>query len=50
MYLYIYIYLCIFDVYICVFCRRMFRSETSDSTDSWKSRGGKSQRGEEENK
>ena len=26
---------------------RMFRSETSDNMDSWKSRGGKSQRGEE---
>ena len=27
--------------------RRKFRSETSDNMDSWKSRGGKSQRGEE---
>ena len=27
--------------------RGKFRSETSDNMDSWKSRGGKSQRGEE---
>ena len=27
--------------------RRKFRSETSDNMDSWKSRGGKSERGEE---
>ena len=27
--------------------RRKFRSETSDNMDNWKSRGGKSQRGEE---
>ena len=27
--------------------RRKFGSETSDNMDSWKSRGGKSQRGEE---
>ena len=27
--------------------RRKFRSETSDNMDSWKSRGGKRQRGEE---
>ena len=27
--------------------RRKFRSETSDNMDSWNSRGGKSQRGEE---
>ena len=30
-----------------VYDRRKFRSETSDNMDSWKSRGGKSQRGEE---
>ena len=28
-------------------CRRKFRSQTSDNMDRWKSRGGKSQRGEE---
>ena len=27
--------------------RRKFRSQTSDTVDTWKSRGGKSQRGEE---
>ena len=29
-------------------CRRKFRSQTSDNMDRWKSRGGKSQRGEAE--
>ena len=30
-----------------VYCRRKFRSQTSDNMDGWKSRGGKSQRREE---
>ena len=30
-----------------MYCRRKFRSQTSDNMDSWKSRGGQSQTGEE---
>ena len=40
-------YIFYISTYIYIY-RRKFRSETSDSTDSWKSRGGKSQRGREE--
>ena len=35
------------QTHILIYYRRKFRSETSDNMDSWKSRGGKSQRGEE---
>ena len=31
-----------------IYDRRKFRSQTSDNMDRWKSRGGKSQRGEEQ--
>ena len=45
-YSHIYLYKCV-CMYIYIYNRRKFRSETSDNMDSWKSRGGKSQRGEE---
>ena len=35
-------------VYIYKYYRRKFRSQTSDNMDGWKSRGGKSQRREEQ--
>ena len=34
-------------VYTVLSCRRKFRSQTSDNMERWKSRGGKSQGGEE---
>ena len=36
-------------IYTCIICnRRKFRSQISDNMDTWKSRGGKSQRREEQ--
>ena len=42
----LYLYFVMFYICMCD-CRRKFRSQTSDNMDRWKSRGGKSQRGEE---
>ena len=42
---FIYIYICMQQIYT---NRRKFRSNTSDNMDSWRSRGGKSQRGEDQ--
>ena len=44
--IYVYMYICVYVMYIYIYiyhCRRMFRSQTSDNVQRWKSRGGKSQ-------